>query len=218
MSPVRSPSLSVRGSRRDVWRMVPPARSMPRTPSRVRPIEWAAMLAGSPGSIRITPSQPRRNPITSQPSASAESTTERMQALRPGTSPPPVNIPIRIPPPIDNKIWSRSGNRPEAEAERAAAARHVHLRAVERDPPPRLQLAHRRRDRPSIDDPALPVLQFGADLRNVLDLVARIADLAMDGEQFVAALQPPTVRLAMNVERVHGPHRDAEGLAEVGQA
>ena len=76
--------------------MVPPVRSMPRTPSRLSASVLAAMLAGSAGSIPITPSQPRRKPSTSQPRSSAESTTERMQALRPGTSPPPVKIPIRI--------------------------------------------------------------------------------------------------------------------------
>ena len=54
---------------------------------------------------------------------------------------------------------------PKLKAEGAAAARHVHLGAVERDPPARLELAHRRRDRPGVDHPPLPVLQFGADLR-----------------------------------------------------
>ena len=90
--------------------------------------------------------------------------------------------------------------------------------AVEGDAAARLQFAHRRRDRPGVDDPSLRVLQLGADLRHALDLVGLVGDLAVDGEQFVAALQPPPVGLAAYVERADRADRDADALAEVGQA
>ncbi len=76
--------------------MVPPIRSMPRTPSRVSSRLFAATLAGSTGSIASTPSQPRRKPVTSQPKASADRVIERMQGFSPGTSPPPVSRPMRM--------------------------------------------------------------------------------------------------------------------------
>ena len=61
---------------------------------------WAETLSGSPGSICRKPCQPRLKPIASQPRSIADSAIERMQGLRPGTSPPPVRIPIRIAAPL----------------------------------------------------------------------------------------------------------------------
>ena len=55
------------------------------------------------------------------------------------------------------------------------------LGAVERHPAARPELAHRRRDRPVVDDPALRVAQLGADLRDALDLVGLVGDLAAHG-------------------------------------
>src|SRR5688572_22281721 len=156
--------------------MVPPSRSMPRTPSRVRGKLLAATLAGSPGSMSSTPCQPRRKPVTSQPRSSADRVIERMQALRPGTSPPPVRIPIRI-------SGARSGRRAGAEVELLGAARHAHLGAVEGGALARPELGDRRRNRPAIDAAILGVAKLGADLRDALDLVGEVGDAAADGEQ-----------------------------------
>src|SRR5690348_1268 len=60
---------------------------MPRTDSLVR-----LMTSSSP----ISPAKPRLMPSTSQPRLIAESTAARMTALRPGASPPPVEMAIRI--------------------------------------------------------------------------------------------------------------------------
>src|SRR5687767_12630103 len=153
--------------------MVPPIRSMPRTPSRVSGRLFAAMLAGSAGSIARTPSQPRRKPITSQPSASAERVIERMQGLSPGTSPPPVSRPIRM----------RSGRGREGDAQPATLAhRDVHLGTVENRALPRLQLRDGRRDRPAVDGLAGAVADFGAQLRDALDRSGRVGDPPGDAE------------------------------------
>src|SRR3989441_10354411 len=44
----------------------------------------------------VRPSQPLRMPITLQPISVARYTTDLMTEFRPGTSPPPVRIPIRF--------------------------------------------------------------------------------------------------------------------------
>ena len=93
---VRSPPATVRGSVREVWRMVPPARSMPRTRWRVSATVAVARLLGSLGSASRSPCHPRRKPTASHPRSSAPRATARMHALSPGTSPPPVRTPIRI--------------------------------------------------------------------------------------------------------------------------
>ena len=56
----------------------------------------ARVEPGSSGSYSSSAAQPRRKPITSCPSCATRLTTALMQGLRPGTSPPPVRIPIRI--------------------------------------------------------------------------------------------------------------------------
>src|SRR5688500_5337696 len=137
---------------------------MPRTPSRVKAKLLAATLTGSPGSMSSTPCQPRRKPVTSQPRSSADKVIERIQALRPGTSPPPVRIPIRI-------SGARSGRRAGAEMELLRAARHADLGAVEGGALARAQFGDRRRDRPAIDAAILGVAELGPDLRHALNLV-----------------------------------------------
>src|SRR5271157_1737561 len=44
--------------------------------------------------MSTSPAHPRRMPITSQPSRNARMVTARMAGFKPGTSPPPVRIPI----------------------------------------------------------------------------------------------------------------------------
>src|SRR5512139_961258 len=133
--------------------MVPPIRSIPRTLSRVRGRLFAAIEAGSPGSISRKPCQPRRNPITSQPRSSADKVTERMQGFNPGTSPPPVRIPIFIAPDPSGAgpaaaAPDASGAAAEVDVERLRSLRNVDLGAVERHRLLGLQLRDRRGDRP----------------------------------------------------------------------
>src|SRR5687767_4356045 len=68
--------------------MVPPRCAMPRTDSRVR-----ETTSSSPS----RPAKPRLIPSTSQLRLTAESTAERITALSPGASPPPVEMPRRMP-------------------------------------------------------------------------------------------------------------------------
>src|SRR5690349_6071618 len=124
---------------------------MPRTLSRESGRLLAANDAGSLGSISSKPCHPRRKPTTSQPRSSALSVTDRMQALRPGTSPPPVRMPIRI-------GGGGLGKPAEFHAERVGRARHVDFGAVEDGALAGLQLAHRGRDGPFVDDLVLRVL------------------------------------------------------------
>src|SRR4249919_2051564 len=67
--------------------MVPPRCAMPRTEFFV-----SGMTSSSPR----RPANPRLMPRTSQPRLIAESAAARMTALRPGASPPPVEIAMRI--------------------------------------------------------------------------------------------------------------------------
>ena len=60
---------------------------MPRTESFV-----SGMTSSSP----ISPANPRLMPSTSQPRLIADSTAARMTALRPGASPPPVEMAMRM--------------------------------------------------------------------------------------------------------------------------
>src|SRR5689334_18162363 len=67
--------------------MVPPRCAMPRTVSRV---------IGITSSSPIRPANPRLMPSTSHPRSIADRTAALMTALRPGASPPPVEIAILI--------------------------------------------------------------------------------------------------------------------------
>ena len=71
-----------------VRRIVPPRCAMPRTDSRV-----SDTTSSSPSN----PANPRLMPRTSQFRLSAVSTTARITALSPGASPPPVEMPSRMP-------------------------------------------------------------------------------------------------------------------------
>src|ERR1017187_788522 len=80
----------------ELCRSVPPVRSMVRVFSRLNGSRYRVRLAGSRRSTCVSPSQPRRIPITSQPISLPRYTTDLMTELRPGTSPPPVRMPIRF--------------------------------------------------------------------------------------------------------------------------
>ena len=71
-------------------RIVPPRWPMPRTMSRVNSI----MPPVGYSSGNISPLKPSRMPTTSQPRRAADNVAARMTALRPGASPPPVEIAI----------------------------------------------------------------------------------------------------------------------------
>ena len=90
-----SSGLTLAGLMREVCRMVPPVRSMVRTESRVRGMVHSPSALGSSGLICTTLNQPRRRPTTSMSCCSARLTTALIATFRPGTSPPPVRIPIR---------------------------------------------------------------------------------------------------------------------------
>ena len=81
---------------RDVCRNVPPVRSIVRTVAGVSVWNHRAADAGSSRSCCRSPAQPRRRPTTSCPSCATRLTTALMHGLSPGTSPPPVRIPIRM--------------------------------------------------------------------------------------------------------------------------
>src|SRR5689334_22320277 len=72
---------------------------MVRTSALVRGWTHSAEPAGSSGLKLSRPPQPRRMPTTSMPASIARVTTALIHGLRPGTSPPPVRMPIRIVPP-----------------------------------------------------------------------------------------------------------------------
>ena len=72
-----------------------PERSIVRTAAGSSDTTFAATLTGSSGSTCSRPPHPRRMPTISWPAdAAARSTTALMLAFRPGTSPPPVRIPM----------------------------------------------------------------------------------------------------------------------------
>src|SRR5579862_9758187 len=82
---------------REVCRYVPPVRSIVRVFSRFSGWIYRARLAGSFRSTCVNPSQPRRMPITSYPISDPRYTTDLITEFKPGTSPPPVRMPIRFP-------------------------------------------------------------------------------------------------------------------------
>src|SRR3974390_2105319 len=81
---------------RELCRYVPPVRSMVRVFSRLSGWMYRPRLAGSFRSTCVSPSHPRRMPMTSHPISAPRYTTDLITELSPGTSPPPVRIPIRF--------------------------------------------------------------------------------------------------------------------------
>src|SRR5258705_2720319 len=81
---------------RELCKIVPPVRSMVRVFSRFRGRMYRALLAGSFRSRCVNPSQPLRIPITSHPISAPRSTTDLITEFSPGTSPPPVSMPVRF--------------------------------------------------------------------------------------------------------------------------
>ena len=75
---------------------VPPVRSMVRVFSRFSGMTYLAVLAGSSRLTWVRPSKPRRMPTVSAPFSHARCTTLLMTEFNPGTSPPPVRMPIRV--------------------------------------------------------------------------------------------------------------------------
>src|SRR5262245_14323796 len=69
---------------------------MVRVFSRVNGSTYRPRLTGSGRSTWVNASQPRRSPTTEYPSSALRYTTDLITELRPGTSPPPVRIPIRF--------------------------------------------------------------------------------------------------------------------------
>ena len=90
-----TPPSTPNGWIREVPRTVPPRGRSPRQASTSRSIASSSM----------TPFQPSRKPRTVPSwSRSTRRTTARMTALRPGQSPPPVRMPMRMsPPPQDSR-------------------------------------------------------------------------------------------------------------------
>ncbi len=91
-----SPGRTRLGFVRDVWRNVPPVRSIVRTTDGVSGWNHSDADVGSSGSWWSSAAHPRRSPTTSWPSCATRLTTDLMHGLSPGTSPPPVRIPIRM--------------------------------------------------------------------------------------------------------------------------
>src|SRR5437899_1191999 len=85
-STARRDRSSLRGSVREVPRIVPPS-------ARIRAASRGRSGRGAASPRR--PAQPSAMPKTSCPRELARSTTARMAAFRPGASPPPVRTPIR---------------------------------------------------------------------------------------------------------------------------
>ena len=96
-----------------------------------------------------------------------------MQALRPGTSPPPVRMPIRI---SSARRGQEAG--PELRCSVFAPARHVDLGAVEGRALPRAELAGRRRDRPAIDERPWASRSSARIWGTRCDLVGQVGDPA----------------------------------------
>src|SRR6266540_3416030 len=90
----RRASAIFRGLVREVCRIVPPVRSIARVLTRSSGRTYSG--SGSrPGRMCVSPCHPRRMPSTSYPSSVDRYTTLLMTGFRPGTSPPPVRMPIR---------------------------------------------------------------------------------------------------------------------------
>ena len=91
VAPVRGPRIGSRGVEDGAAHPVDP-----RTPSRVSAMLLAATLAGSAG-IDVENALPAAAEADHLPAEIVGGKGHRsMQALRPGTSPPPVRIPMRI--------------------------------------------------------------------------------------------------------------------------
>ena len=75
----------------------------------------------------VKPSQPRRMPITSRPISFERYTTLLMTGFSPGTSPPPVKIPIRFFAPIDPYLPLGFVPAPELGRRSSLATRHSSL-------------------------------------------------------------------------------------------
>ena len=90
-----SSGLTATGLVRELCSIVPPVRSILRTASWSSFTVKAADVAGSSGSMPMTLAQPRRRPTTSMPWSAARLTTALIATFRPGTSPPPVRMPMR---------------------------------------------------------------------------------------------------------------------------
>ena len=89
-----SSGFTLAGFIRDVCRNVPPLRSTVRTWLAPSGSKLSLERGGIVGVCRTSPCQPRRMPTISWLSSCANMTAALMHALRPGTSPPPVRIPI----------------------------------------------------------------------------------------------------------------------------
>src|SRR5699024_1056745 len=88
--------LTLPGLVRELCRKVPPLRSTARTAVGLSGTRLAATDSGSSGFVVNRPPHPRRMPTTSCPSSWTRLTTALMQGFSPGTSPPPVSMPMRI--------------------------------------------------------------------------------------------------------------------------
>src|SRR5260370_17603393 len=86
----------ISGLRREVWSPVPPLRSIVRVLARVNSTTQSELSAAGSGRMLSRAAQPRRSPMTSQPASSMRATKPLITMLRPGTSPPPVRIAIRL--------------------------------------------------------------------------------------------------------------------------
>jgi hypothetical protein len=82
------------GRVRDECKNVPPVRPALSTMSSVRTIKQALLSAFLSRISSVIPAHPRRSPITLYPSLFARIVTARMAGFKPGTSPPPVRIPM----------------------------------------------------------------------------------------------------------------------------
>ena len=120
---------------------------------------WTDSAASSPTSPSIIPCQPFRNPSSSSPDGVPFRTIARMAAFRPGASPPPVRMPIRItltpfpksrteaapPRPPTSSLWSGPiGSRPKP-GRTAARPPPVTIRSAGGSPP--MYPCSRRRER-----------------------------------------------------------------------
>ncbi len=87
-------NLTLLGFVREVCRNVPPVRPARLTISSVNGWKLLLLSASFSRMVSTSPAQPRRMPITLYPSRIARMVTARIAGLSPGTSPPPVRIPI----------------------------------------------------------------------------------------------------------------------------
>ena len=67
-----------------------------RTDAGSRGTRFSAIEVGSSGLVAISPPHPRRMPTTVWPASATRLTAALMLGLSPGTSPPPVRMPMRM--------------------------------------------------------------------------------------------------------------------------